>query len=153
MRYNITVDVPYGKKLAYTLYSKGFLTDVPHVDENSDFVHFKYAGGSVIVLFYTFERFRRAYIATGWESEKDGEAVSLPGIDEKLCLIFTARGRKVDHLKRCVWLLTQEDEYKVFKFPLLFWYRLAFLIQFCGAKRSDVMYIYEKFKRHGGRKK
>ena len=81
------------------------------------------------------------------------EAVSLPGIDEKLCLIFTARGRKVDHLKRCVWLLTQEDEYKVFKFPLLFWYRLAFLIQFCGAKRSDVMYLYEKFKKHGGRKK
>lgn len=55
MRYNITVDVPYGKKLPYTLYSKGFLTDVPHVDENSDFVHFKYAGGSAIVLFYTFE--------------------------------------------------------------------------------------------------
>lgn len=64
MRYNITVDVPYGKKLPYTLYSKGFLIDVPHVDENSDFVHFKYVGGSVIVLFYTFERFRRAYIAT-----------------------------------------------------------------------------------------
>lgn len=57
-------------------------------------MHFKYAGGSVLALFYTFERFRRAYIVTGWESEKDGEAVALPGIDERLCLIFTARGGK-----------------------------------------------------------
>lgn len=149
MRYNITVDIPYGKKLPYTLYSKGFLIDIPHVDEDSGFVHFKYAGGSVIVLFYTFERFRRAYIATGWESDRDGEPVILPGIYERLCLIFTAKGHKVDHLKRCLWLLTMEDKDAVFRLPLLFWYRLAALIQFSGAKKSDVLYLYGQFSRQG----
>ena len=147
MRYNITVNVPYSKKMPYTLYAKGFLLEIPHIDKNGDFVHFKYGGGSVIILFYTFEQFRRAYIVTCWESEKDGEGIFLPGINEKLCLIFTARGRKVDHLKRSIWLLTQEDEYKVFKMPLIFWYRLSYLIQFEQAKKSDVMYLYEKFSR------
>ncbi|MBM7022649.1 hypothetical protein [Treponema sp. Marseille-Q4523] len=145
MRYNVTVDVPYEKRLPYTLFAKGFLIETPHIDSNKDFAHFKFLGGSIIVLFYTFEGFRRAYIVTGWDEKKDKEYITLPGITEKLCLIFTARGRKVDHLKRCVYLLTKENKDKVFKFPLLFWYRLAGLIQFSGAKKSDVMHLYTEF--------
>lgn len=147
MRYNVTVSVPYSKKLPYTLYAKGSLIDIPHVDNGADFVHFKFGGGTVFVLFYTFTAFRRAYIATCWESDKDGEAISLPGVNERLCLIFTARGRKIDDLKRVLYVLTDEqgDEHKVFSLPLIFWYRLAALIQQSGAARSDVAVLWENF--------
>lgn len=147
MRYNVTVDVPYSKKLPYTLYAKGSLIDIPHIDDGGEFAHFKFSGGTVFVLFYTFKDFRRAYIATGWENERDGEPIELPGISEKLCLIFTARGRKIDELKRVLHILTdeQQDEHKVFGLPLIFWYRLAAMIQFGNAHRTDIAYLWEKF--------
>ena len=147
MRHNVNVSVPYSKKLPYTLFAKGFLVSIPNVDEGADFVRFKFLGGTVFVLFYTFKGFRRAYIVTGWEDQKDGEPVSLPGVDSKLCVLFTARGRKVDHLKRVVYILTDEqgDRYKAFKLPLLFWYRIAALIQQCGAQRTDLAVLWESF--------
>lgn len=146
-RYNVNVAVPYAKKMPYTLYAKGSSIEIPHFDGNNDFCNFKYAGGTVLVLFYTFRDFRRAYIVTGWKDEKDGEAITLPGVDEKLCLIFTARGRKVDHLKRAVFILTDEqgDEHKAFALPLIFWYRLASLIQQGDAHRSDIAVLWEAF--------
>ena len=153
MRYSVTVDVPYLKKLPYTIFSKGSVIEIPHIDKNQDYVHFKYAGGTVFVVFYTFKKpapqkeYRRAYIVTCWESETDGESITLPGIDEKLCLIYMARGRKVDDLRRVLYVLTEEqgDEHKVFKLPLLFWYRLGALIQQSGAARSDVTVLWERF--------
>ncbi len=147
MRYNVTVDVPYLKELPYTLYAKGSLIDIPNIDKNNDFAHFKFAGGTVFVLFYTFNGFRRAYIVTCWESEKDGEAITLPGVNEKLCLIYIAKGRKIDHLKRVLFILTDEqgDEHKVFKLPLVFWYRLSSIIQHNGALRSDISVLWENF--------
>lgn len=147
MRYNVTVEIPYLKKMPYTLYAKGWLIEIPHFDENQDFAYFKFRGGTVFVLFYTFSGFRRAYIATCWQSEKDGEPIILPGINEKLCLIFTARGKKVDHLKRVLYILTEEqqDEYKAFSLPLIFWYRLGFLIQQSGAQRSDLEVLWQSF--------
>lgn len=153
MRYNVTVDVPYGKKLPYTLFAKGSLIELPRVDKGGDFVHFKFGGGTVFTLFYTFESFRRAYIATCWDSGKDGEKTALPGVNEKLCVIFTARGRKVDHLKRVVHILTEKDEHKAFALPLAFWYKLSALIQFSGAHRSDVERLYEMFTKKKGKKK
>lgn len=147
MRYNVTVSVPYSKKMPYTLYAKGSQIAIPNVDKNTDFVHFKFGGGTVFVLFYTFDGFRRAYVATNWQDEKDGEAVNLPGVNEKLCLIYTARGRKVDDLKRVIYILTDEqnDEHKVFSLPLIFWYRLSALIQHSRAARSDIAYLWEQF--------
>ncbi|MBQ3670158.1 MAG: hypothetical protein IJR39_07115 [Treponema sp.] len=147
MRYNVTVTVPYAKRLPYTLFAKGSLSDIPHVDDGADFVHFKFGGGTVFVLFYTFTGFRRAYIVTGWQNEKDGEAIILPGVNEKLCLIFIAQGRKIDDLKRVLYILTDEqnDEHKVFSLPLIFWYRLSALIQQSEAHRSDIALLWEKF--------
>ena len=147
MRYNVTVTIPYMKKLSYTLFAKGSLIEIPHVDDNGEFVHFKFAGKTVFALFYTFKGFRRAYIVTCWQDKKDGEPITLPGINEKLCLIFTARGRKVDELKRVIYILTdeQDDEHKVVSLPLIFWYRLSSLIQQSGASRTDIALLWESF--------
>lgn len=147
MRYNVKVDVPYLKKLPYTLYAKGLLIDIPQFDKDESFCHFKFLGDTVFVLFYTFNDFRRAYIVTSWQNEKDGEPIVLPGVDQKLCLIYTARGRKIDNLKRVIYILTEEqgDENKVFKLPLIFWYKLAAIIQHNGALRSDISILWEQF--------
>lgn len=150
MRYNVTVDIPYTEKTAYTLYAYGCKISAPIKDEDEKYIHFKFLGGTVFCLFYTFSRFRRAYIVTCWENEKDGQAITLPSVNEKLCLIFTARGRKIDHLKRCLYLLTRENENAVYSLPLIFWYKLAGLIQYSEAKKSDVMTLFDKYKNHAG---
>jgi hypothetical protein len=152
MRHNVTVDVPYSKNLPYTLFSKGSQIELPSVDKTKEFVHFKYGGGTVFALFYTFttvgrKRVRRAYVATGWNDEKDGEPSSLPGVEEPLYILFKARGREVDRLKRVLYVLVdeQDDEHKAFKLPLLFWHRLCALIRQSQAARSDVRILWEHF--------
>ena len=155
MRYNITVDVPLDKQLPYTLYARGILAGSPEVEDDNSFVHFKFLGGTVFILFYTFknERFgcrdyRRAYIATGYQDERDGDAVKLPGIKEKLFILYEARGRKIDNLKRSLFILTEgkKETNDVFTFPLIFWFRLAGTINIAGAPRSDIVRLKGMFK-------
>lgn len=143
-RYNVTVSVPYKKKMPYTLFAGGVKTSV-QTDKNEDFLLIKFLGGTVFYLLYTFRDFRRGYLVTGWKNEDDGDAVALPGVNEKLCVILEAKGRKVDHLKRSIYLLTKQNEDKVFRFPLVFWYKTAALIEYSGAKKSDLMFLYNKF--------
>lgn len=69
----------------------------------------------------------------------------MPGVEERVTVIFDARGRNVDHLKRVVYLLTRKSE-KVFLFPRIFWYKIASAIQFYDGKRSDIMLLYEQYK-------
>lgn len=139
------VDIPYSKTLSYKLFSQGCTFGVPHVDNNG-FVNFTYPPKTVIVLFYTFKDFRRAYIVTE-DKNNITELSSLPGVREPIKIIYIAKGRKVDHLKRCLFLLTQRDKYEIFKFPLIFWYKLSSLIQFSGAKNSDITILYNQFKK------
>lgn len=145
MRYsNIIVDVPYNKKLPYTLFAQGLMSCPPLTDSDGAFMHFEFVGKAVLVLFYTFESFRRAYIVAVWQPCKLSP-IALPGIGCKLFVLFEARGHKIDHLKRCLFLLTDSNTGGVFMFPHLFWYRLAGLIQFHGAPKSEVMTLYNHF--------
>ena len=141
---HIIVNVPYGKKIAYTLFVNGSTVEIPHVEKDGDFVSFKFNKKDIFVLFYTFADFRRAYIVTGYKKKLEA-GITLPGINEKLSLLYVAKGRKIDHLKRSIFLLTQKDKYKIYYFPAIFWFKLAGLIQFNGAKKSDVLYLYEQF--------
>ena len=144
MRYNVTVDIPYEKILPYTLYAQGYISDMKK-DENEDFVHIKFLGGTVFILFYTFEKFRRAYVVTG-HNPGDLNSITLPGINSKLYMIYCAKGRKIDHLKRVLFLLTQDDEYLVYQLPLEFWFKLCFNIQFFSGYKSDVIQLFNQFK-------
>lgn len=62
----------------------------------------------MIVLFYTFERFWRAYIVTGWESEKDGEAVIESG--EDFCDIEISGSEKKEKTVAFISALEELDE-------------------------------------------
>ncbi len=146
------VDVPYSKELPYTLFSQGCTADVPHVDRKG-FVNFEYKAETVVVLFYTFKNFRRAYIITEPKKSDSIKLNILPGCRCPVKIIFVAKGRKIDHLKRCLYILTQDDKYAVFKFSLIFWYKLAALIEFSGAQKSDIELLYNQFKRQRRKRK
>lgn len=138
------VDVPYSKEIAYTLFAQGFLMEIPNVDSNGDFVHFKFPPEKVTCLFYTFDSFRRAYIVFE-PKNKNQNNQTLPGVNGNLEIIFIAKGRKIDDLKRCLFNLTKDDKYEIFSFPKIFWYKLAGLIQFSKAYKTDVEYLYSQF--------
>lgn len=144
MRGNLYVKIPNKKELSYTLFAQGVKIDIPKEAENSDFFTFKFLGGTAVALFYTFAEFRRAYIVTGWESSKDGEKIFLPGINAPLCLIFKAKGRKIDDLKRFLHWATKNGEFSVFELPLDFWQKLSVLLD-CHCKTWDIYHLYQMY--------
>lgn len=147
----MTVNVPFSKKLPYTLFCQGNTLYVPHIDDEG-FVEFNYKAGNAVILFYTFKDFRRAYIVCEPKKKDTTELNILPGVSCPIKIIFTAKGKKVDHLKRSLFILTQNDKYEIFKFPLIFWYKLSALIKFSQAQRSDLELLYKMFTRKGKRK-
>ncbi|MCQ2242529.1 hypothetical protein [Treponema sp.] len=145
MRSNLTVHVPQNQNTSYSLFAKGLLIDIPkHSDDDSELI-LKFQGGKAVVLFYYFEGFKRAYIVTGWESEKDGEKCSLPGVDGDLCILYTAFASKVRLLDYFIKYFSKEDEYALFRLPLLFWYRFSTLIQCKKGKLSYIANVVNRF--------
>ena len=149
MKKTVTVAVPYARRLSYTLFSQGATVGIPRVDAGADFVRFTYFADSVFVLFYTFPRFRRAYVVTARRAASANQ-LTLPGVEAPLSVLFTARGRKIDHLKRALFLLQEADGYKHYLLPPLFWYRLSGLVQHAGAKKSDILLLYRQFRARRG---
>lgn len=144
MRHNLTVRVPQETESSYSLFAQGFKIAPPKKDDDGRFLEFKFLGETAVTLFYTFAEFRRAYIVMEWESDADGEKVFLPGTDSPLCLIFKAKGRKIDDMKRALRWLAECYEHETFSLPLLFWQRLSTLIQGGKVKKSGVLLLVKK---------
>jgi hypothetical protein len=142
MRNNVNVQVPTNETTSYTLYAQGFLIEKPMESKDETTINFKFLGGTVFALFYTFSNFRRAYLATEWMNEADGEPLRLPGIDAPLFVLYTARGRKIDELKHALHILS---DYNPFEMPIEFWQMLSNQIDLYGSHRTDIFYIYNRF--------
>lgn len=145
MRSNITVRVPQNEDFSYSLYARGLMTGVPVYNEDESELIFNFNGTSAVVLFYYFADFKRAYVVTSWESEKDGEKVQLPGVDQPLCVICTFLGSKIRILDRFIKHFSKDDEYLLFRFPVLFWYRFTTMIQCRMGKISNVTNLVNRF--------
>lgn len=138
MRSNLTVHVPQNQNVSYSLFAKGLSIRTPQYSEDESELIFTFQGGTAVVLFYFFEGMKRAYIVTGWESKKDGEKCNLPGVDEDLCILYTAFKSKINLLDHFIKYFSKEDEYALFRLPLLFWYRFSTLLQ---CKKGKLSYI------------
>lgn len=79
----------------------------------------------------------------GWESETDGEPILLPGVDEKLALVFSTNGNKVKKLDGIIKKLTKSVSNGIFLFPALFWYHLASVIQYAKTKQNAIETLLE----------
>lgn len=148
-RQSVYVNVPITDNVSYSLFAQGLLSEIPIENAEKDCLIFKFSGGSVFCLFYTFANFRRAYIATAYLNENDGEAIRLPGIDIPLYVIFKAKGRKIDELKHVLHILTKEDHYAPFRLEIEFWEKLAAMIEYHGSYREEVIFLYNKYAAKG----
>lgn len=149
MRYNITVHVPQTTNVSYTLFAKGFNIEIPQLSQDESEYIFKFLGGTVAVLFYNFGKFKKAYVVTGWQDERDGEPVTLPGVDGDLCILFSVRGKKYLILDKIIKYLSENDEYEIFQMPLNFWYKLGTLIELHKTRKSYIKNIYLLCKEDG----
>lgn len=145
MRHNVCVSIPVKGAVSYSLFAQGLLIDIPKDSEDKNYIVFKFSGGTVFALFYTFANFRRAYLATEWESEKDGEATTLPGIDVPLYVLYKAKGRKIDELKHALLILTKKNHYAPFALSIEFWQKLANQIELYGSRKEEVFFLYNKY--------
>ena len=150
MRENLYISIPIDNSVSFSLYAEGMLIEKPV--ENDHMFTLKFLGGTVTALFYTFQNFRRAYLVTGWQDEKDGEPVNLPGIDAPLYMIYKAKGKKIDDLKHMLHLLTADDDYSIFSFSLDFWQKLSWQIDLYGSKKAEIFRLYNKYNIEGKNK-
>lgn len=139
----LSVKVPYAAKLNYTLFAEGASIDRPVIDKDEQFITFFYSPKSVAVLFYTFSEFRRVYVVTQYTGY--GEKTFLPGIDIALSIIFFARGKKFDSMKRAIFLLKEKYGYGIFLERPLFWQKLAGLCH-RNTGRHIIFLFYENWR-------
>ena len=138
MRQSLTVHIPQNQDVSYSLYALGSKITVPVLSDNQGEYIFKFAGGTPLVLFYTFQSIKRAFVVTAWQDEQDGELVTLPGVDGNLCLIASFKGYRIRLLDELLKQLIAQDEHYIFTQPLLFWYRLAAVIQYAKTKQTAI---------------
>lgn len=138
MRQSLTVHIPQNQDVSYSLYALGSKIAVPVLSDNRGEYIFKFTGGTPFVLFYTFQNIKRAFVVTAWQDERDGEPVTLPGVDEKLCLIASFKGYRIRLLEELLKQMRVRDEHYIFTQPLLFWYRLVFVIQYAKTKQTAI---------------
>lgn len=145
MRQSLTVHIPQNQDVSYSLYAYGSKIAVPVLSDNQGEYIFKFTGGTPVVLFYTFQNIKRAFIVTSLQDERDGDPVTLPGVDGKLCLIASFKGYRIRLLDELLKQLIAQDEHYIFTQPILFWYRLASVIQYAKTKQTAIETLLEGF--------
>ena len=144
VRHSLTVHISQNQDVSYSLYAVGSKIEIPHlVNDESEYV-FKFTGGTPVVLFYSFQDIKRAFVVTAWQDGYDGEPVTLPGVDGKLCLIAAFKGYRIRILDALLKQLTAQNEHFIFTQPLLFWYRLSSVIQYAKTKQTDIALLLHK---------
>ena len=143
MRQCLTVHIPQNQDVSYSLYAYGSKIAVPVLSDNQGEYIFKFTGGTPVVLFYTFQNIKRAFIVTSLQDERDGDPVTLPGVDGKLCLIASFKGYRIRLLDELLKQLIAQDEHYIFTQPILFWYRLASVIQYAKTKQTAIETLLE----------
>lgn len=122
----MTITLPNKAKDGYSLYAEGKLTA-------SDFIKglnvnvLSFSNEGVVTLFYTYPHHRRAYMVY-IDKTKLLARTRLPNVFSPVNILYKARGRKVDNLKHCLYLLKKYSlDYVLY--PLLFYQKLCAMIE------------------------
>jgi len=145
MKHNLTVHVPQTENVSYTLYAVGIKADKPILTSDGSEYIFNFLPETPVVLFYCFGKMKKAFVVSGWNDSADGNPIMLPGVDEKLKLLYATVGNKVKKLDGIIKKLTKTDNNEIFLFPILFWYRLTSIIQFKNSKTTLVNGLYNLY--------
>jgi hypothetical protein len=118
----LSVHIP--KDSFFTLYAKGKIEYKQTVDELGTFIRFD----GVVVLFYKYPHHRRAYIVRNSEELRNYPSLTLPNVKQQVGIIYRAKGRRVDILRRVWWNLEQLNGSKVYTYDTLFWQKAGCLM-------------------------
>jgi hypothetical protein len=118
----LNVHIP--KDSFFTLYAKGKIEYKQTVDDLGTFIRFD----GVAILFYQYPHHRRAYIVRNIEELRNYPAITLPNVKQHVGVIYRAKGRRVDILRRVWWNLEQINGKKVYTYDTFFWQRVGCLL-------------------------
>jgi hypothetical protein len=121
----ISVHIPPKNSGFFTLFAQGNITY-----KNT----FTGKGTLIIVdgaaaLFYKYPHCRRAYLVKNAAELQHYSPVSLPNVGQQVGILFKARGRQIDLLRKALYFLTDAVGDKVFLYKPIFWQRIACLIE------------------------
>jgi hypothetical protein len=116
----------------FTLFVRGKIKNNITVPEAGTFIELE----GIAAVFYKYPHCRRAYIVRNSEELHNYAAVHLPNIKEKAGILFRARGRQIDLLRKALYFLKEMNGSAVFMYDTLFWQKVACLIEMCRGRYS-----------------
>jgi hypothetical protein len=110
----------------FTLFAEG---DFVRISDTGEGHSIEFNGGSVLLLFFHFPNHRRLYVTCDPEKLEGRFVHRFDNLDTERSVLVQLRGRKFDRMKQSVEYLKKLSEGRCFRYSLLFWTQLIYLIQ------------------------
>jgi hypothetical protein len=118
------VHIPEHGAARYSLYAKGMVLGGTAVPGRGTFLSFE----GVVRLFYSYPRHRRAYIVRPIVELKCHQGRRLPGVQNEVGVLYEARGRRIDILRKVYYHLEKINGPEVYRWDALFWQKIGCLL-------------------------
>jgi hypothetical protein len=119
----IHVRIPAEGTSDFTVYAHGSVQGrITFIEDQGYFARLE----GTAAVFYTYPKYRLAYVIC--EGNPDEGLHDIPEVLHPVKILYTARGRKIDILKRVLWILDRTYGEKAYMLPEIYWYRLCGLI-------------------------
>jgi hypothetical protein len=122
----LNVHIPEQGTAPFSLYAKGAVKGKTTVPGLGTFIGFE----GVVILFYSYRRHRRAYIVRAADELKYHGRCSLPNVKTAVGVLYEARGRKIDILRKVYYNLEKINGTGVYLFSTLFWQKIGCLLDY-----------------------
>ena len=129
----ITVRIPRRNKEVFNLYAHGNFIDSAYDEKKGALL---VSDKGVVVLDYNYRPHRRAYIVCPAEQSQCLKSIYLPNVREKLSLIASVYGRRIDLLRATLFNIERIAGKEAYDFPVLFWQEISCLIDSFNGKKS-----------------
>jgi hypothetical protein len=139
---SLNVHIPEQGAARYTLYAKGFVDSGITVPEQGTFLSFE----GVVLLFYSYPRHRRAYIVRSISDLKHHQGRRLPNVNTEVGVLYEARGRRIDILRKVYYRLEKINGLEVYRYDTLFWQKIGCLLD-CKIRRRERKTAAGEYKR------
>ena len=129
----LDVYIPVKGEGFFTLFAQGCVMGKKASRIVGTFISLK----GIAVLFYTYPHCRRAYIVRNIRELRYYQAMRLPNVDQKLGILFKARGRQIDLLRKALYFLSEINGDEAYTYDTLFWQKIICLIESCKGRYSS----------------
>jgi hypothetical protein len=114
----------------FTVFARGALKGKASAGDLGTFIRLE----GVVIVYYTYPRHRRAYIIQNIDETKHYSAERLPEVKQPVAVIYKAKGRRIDLLRRLSWNLLDMHGDAVFGWGTVFWQKIGCLLDAWNGK-------------------